>query len=200
MLITMMVLLMSTAVASFAIHAATTDIKATGNTVRASETQQVAETALNSALALIDQLGPQTILSAMDRSDPVPMAPYEPTLAPGKRAYRIQGSDFNTVAGIAGKPLDARVTSGQNALRAFQPQFMVDITDDHVYTGTIAGERSDGHSRFTFLYATYTARGRTEIPTDVSANGDYRVSGDPRGFNESASDARAYGISGPFPK
>ncbi len=203
MLIVMLVLLMSTSVATFAIHSATSEIRSTGGMVRAIETQQVAETGLNSVLAWIDQIGPKPILDAMNRSDQLILQPFEPNLAPGKRGYRIQSTDFASIQGVTAQPIDARVTGSQASLvaqRAFAPQFMVDITDDHIYTGIMPGERSDGFAKFTFMYATYTARGRTRVASDVAANGDYQVSGDARAFNEGATDARAYGISGPFSK
>ena len=63
----------------------------------------------------------------------------------------------------------------------------------------IAGMRADGKSQLNFLNITMTARGLLRIPDGNSDNisDDVTVGSDPRGYNESARDARMY-ISKPI--
>lgn len=199
MLIVMLVLLMSTAAATFAVHSTTFEIRAAGHMRQALQTEYVAETGLLSTLAMVDQIGPQSILYAMEQSTPTNLAPYEPALAAGKRAYRIYMADFNNTPGRAGLPMEtsgAEASLGQR--QTYEPLFMVDVTDDYTFTGVVAGERSDGYAKMTYLLATYTSRGRTVISASVAPDGDHQTAGDTRGYHEGANIARASGLSGPF--
>ena len=188
MVIVMLILLMVTATAVFAVHATTYEIRAAGHMRQAMQAQYVAETGLTGSLAMVDSLGPAALLHAMERSEPPHLAPFEPELLTGKQGYRMYLDDFSTGAGM---PVTTESLGGD--VQPYAPLFAVDVNDNYVFTGVIAGHRSDGHSRLRFMQATYTSRGRTRL-----ASGDFTSAGDTRGYHESASDARAEGLSGPF--
>jgi hypothetical protein len=194
MLIVMLVLLMSTATALFAVHSTTYEIRASGHMRRAMQTQYVAETGVLSGLAWVDRWGPGTLLRAMRRTaqinrangDPaINLAPFnEPELADGKDAYRLTLSELESPTGVVPA---SRETMGGNR-QAFEPEVFLDVYDAYTYTGVLPGQRSDGRGRLRFLRATYTSRGRTRVP----GGGDFTE------FYEGASDARAHGLSGPY--
>ncbi len=198
MMIVMLVLLMSTGIATFAVRSTVSEIRASGHMRRALQTQHVAEAGIAAAFALVDRDSPAALLYAMDRSDPQPLDLYEPALASGKRAYRLKLADFTAAAGANGVPLNLHTEQSGSLPQPFDQDFMVDVTDDRVFTAVVPGERSDGESKFTYLYATYTARGRTRVGQQTAPEGDHQIEGDPRAYNESASDSRAFAISGPF--
>lgn len=201
MMIVMMILLLSTASAAFAVHAATFEVRGAGHVRQALQTQYVAETGLMAALAYVDAIKPASLLYAMQRSDTISMGINEPALTSGKLSYRLYKDDFVSMTGLNSQPVQgygANSTFGAGSV--FDPTFTVDITDVYVYEGTLPGERADGLSKLQFMFATYTSRGRTQVSTSYSANGDFTATGDTRGYNEGAVDAQAHGISGPFAK
>ncbi len=190
MLVVLLILLMSTATAVFAVHSTSTEVRAAGFWRMSLQTQYLGETGALAAMSWVDRFGAPALLSAMRRTTTsgavLDMSPFEPALAAGKEGYRMYPDDFT---GLAIAPVENEVI-GPRA--AHQPFFMVDVYDTHIYTGVVAGNRSDGASRLRFLGATYTSRGRVRVP------GEAGTATDPRPFNEGASDARARGVSGPF--
>lgn len=209
MIIVMLVLLAATALAIFAVHATTFELRAAGHGREAMQSQFLAESGLVAALAMVDQNGPQSILYTMQRtredstlSMPTLM-PYEPELAPGKEGYRLYLDDLATYGSFL--PADPEGLYGPAAAtdaskQIYQPTFMVDINDHYAYTGAIAGHRSDGYGRLQYLHATYTARGRMRLnpalgadPTDPDL-----LDSEGRAIHELASDARAHAVTGPF--
>ncbi len=201
MLIVMLVLLMTTGVAVFAVHTTTAEIRAAGAARQALQTQYVAESGLMSAIAYSEFIQPAGVELALQRTTP-PTTGYmaqffEPELAPGKRNYRLYLADL-TVSPPAGFPIETDATRGQSLGRsALAPWFTVDINDDYTYTSPIAGHRADGAGALRFMAATYTAHGRTRVPTAIGTDAP-RLTGDTRPFLEGAADARAYVILGPF--
>lgn len=185
MLVVMGILLAASATAMFAVHSTSFEMRAAGYQRNALQTQYVAESALNSSIAMIDAMGPAALLYAMRQSTPPALQPYEPDLLPGRNGYRITRADFPTDA----PPIEA---DGRWTQQGIQPEFAVDINDEYVFTGAIEGQRSDGYGQLQYLAATFTARGRTRMASDV------RLSGDGRDYHEGASDARAFIVSGPF--
>jgi hypothetical protein len=201
MLIVMLVLLMTTGVAVFAVHTTTAEIRAAGAARQALQTHYVAESGLMSAIAYSEFIQPAGVELALERSAP-PASGYmsqffEPELAPGKRNYRLYLGDF-LVGAPAGFPIEVTPTRGPSLGRsALTPFFTVDINDDYTYTSPIAGHRADGAGALRFMAATYTAHGRTRVPTDIGSDVP-RLTGDTRPFLEGAADARAYVVLGPF--
>lgn len=199
MLIVMLVLLTTTALAVFAIHATTTEVRAAGYDRMNAQAQEIGESGVTAALTWVDVFGPDSLIGAMAASARVTNAsvipqPFEPPLASGRAGYRLYASDFQRLVdstsggATATLTLDSTDLGGVN--RLYQPRVVVDIYDDHKFTRPVAGFRSDGNTQMEFLTATYTARGRLRLPTDQVESGI--------GTHESSSDARARGLSGPF--
>lgn len=191
MLIVMLVLLMTTATAVFAVHATTFEIRAAGNTRQAMQTHYLAETGLEASLAQVDRMGPPAIITAMYASTPPATEDFgEPPMMSDKHGYRMLTDDFVDASG--NHVIDNEAIGGSQ--QPYEPHVIIDLNDDYVYTGSVPGHRSDGYGRLRFMHATYSAHGRARLP----AGEDVTSSGDTRPYHESAADARAEGLSGPF--
>jgi len=195
MLVVMLVLLATTSLAVFAVQATSYEVRASGFARQSMQSEYVAEAGLTSALTLVDRLGPQAILHAVDQQQagsvakPV-MQPHEPEMDANTEAYRIFGEDMAGFTETSTAPVD--VTS-LGARQAYTPTFAVDIYDYHITQRPIAGYRVDGGG-LSFFHATYTSRGRMRLTAgDVAPDVV-----DPREYHETASGSRAYGVSGPF--
>lgn len=209
MLVVMLVLLATTSLAVFAVQSTSYEVRASGFARQAMQSEYVAEAGLVSTLTLVDRLGPQAILfsiqqqqaSGVDRPE---MAPFEPELArsaseggTGDRpaeAYRMYSEDMAAFTTSGTAPIDI---DSLGARQVYTPTFTVDVYDHHLSSRTIPGYPV-GSAGLSFFHATYTARGRMRLRgTDVDPT--TAVPGaDPRFYHETASSARAYGISGPF--
>lgn len=213
MLIAMLVLLMATATATFAVHATSYEIRAAGYTRRATQVQYVGESGLMAMTAWVDYHTPSILKASLDQryqqrqgynsDDPVlDMRPFqEPYLADeddsgkedkvGRRFKHTPSvSDFAHLGGSP--PFGAEAVGGPR--NAYQPLMAVDVYDTRRYTAKVAGYRQDGKGRMKFMRATFTARGRLRV-----AQGDFdtSISGD-RPYHEGASDARAFMLLGPY--
>lgn len=193
MMLVMLVLLITTAMATYAVHSTTTEIRATGHLRQMLATQYAAESGLSTTFGWIDSvLGVESLRTSIERSN-VTIAPFEPNLAPGKKAYRIRLADF---ANLSGQPISASTQSTSNPRNAFDSTFTVDITDH--FPCTIPGERIDGlgASDTTDCFcATYTSRGRSNTNATAIGTVDFRASGDTRDYHEGASDTQAHGVT-----
>lgn len=184
MLIVMLILLMATSTAVFAVHATTSEIRASGHMRRSMQTEYVGETGATAAMAWVDQVNPATLVDIIERSSSPDMDPFLGPAYGDRRAHRLYGQHL---------PFDQAVVDKESlggTKQAYDPLLMIDIYDYVTYAATLPGFRSDGFGRLKFLRATYTSRGRTR---PVSVGSEY----EPHRL-ESASDARAHGISGPF--
>lgn len=199
MLVVMLVLLATTSLAVFAVQATSYEVRASGFARQAMQSEYVAEAGLTSTLTLVDKLGPQAILFSIQQQQaagtarPV-MAPFEPELATsGDRpaeAYRIYGEDMASFTASGSAPVDVYSLGTR---QTYTPTFAVDIYDHHLSSRPIPGYPV-GSGGLSFFHATYTSRGRMRLTA-----GDRTVTGaDPREYHETASSARAYGVSGPF--
>ncbi len=201
MFVVMLVLLMTSGVAVFAVHTTTSEIRAAGAARQALQTQYVAESGLMAAIAYSDRIQPAGVELALQRSV-LPASGYmsqffEPEIAAGKRNYRLYLADL-TLGATAGFPIETDPTRGESLGRsALAPWFIVDINDDYTYTTPIAGHRADGAGALRFMGATYSSHGRTRVPTAVGTDVP-RSTGDIRPYLEGAADARAYVVLGPF--
>lgn len=184
MLIVLLVLLVTTAAATYSLHSVSFDLRSAGYAKQAMQTEYVAATAINAAFAYVDRIGPTSLLSAMNGSNPPAPGPNEPALAPGKQAYRVDLRDFADAPPVVHDSLGAK--------QPYDPFFQVDFNDIYTYVGVIAGQRVDGGGRLQFLRATYTARGRTQLLGETARGTD------PRPDHEGAVDMRAEAVSGPF--
>ena len=111
MLIVMLILLMVTGTASFAIHATGFEMRASGYNRQAVQTRYVGETGARAAMAWVDHYGPPcAVVEAIRRTKgmssyrALKMAPFEPELSPNKDAYRISERDF---AGMSAPPMSS---------------------------------------------------------------------------------------------
>ena len=116
--------------------------------------------------------------------------------------HRIEMGELVGAPSIVGAPIVTGTTSDSLGHgMGYVPNFVVDVNDTYRFTGIIAGHRSDGMGTLEYVAATYTARGRTEMPGRVDAYSPaYETDTPPtlrRGFHESAVNSRAIGISGP---
>jgi hypothetical protein len=212
MLIVMLIILMATAVAMFAIHATSYEVRASGHVRQLMQTQYVAEAGTMATLSWVDRAGPRTLMSLMRQAtlqrqargpDGLKMVEFgEPPLLPAKDAYRFDAPQLMTITNVL--PVDRESLGGMR--QAYAPLVLVDVYDNHIFTRVMAGERADGHGQMRYLRATYTARGRTRLSTNAPLITDFGAQGEDfrapldgvRDFHEGASDARAHGVSGPF--
>jgi hypothetical protein len=196
MLVTMLVLLMSTATAVFAVHATTYEIRSAGAGRQALQTQYVGESGEMAAVQWLDQYGPRALEAVMQSTvlPPVFMAPFfEPELAAGKQDYRLYLSDF-TATTPSNWPIETDPTRGPSLGRSvLTPTFTIDYNDNYKYTAVLAGQRTDGYGALHFLGVTATSHGRTQVASDYR-NTTY----DTRLYHEGASDARAFLVAGPY--
>lgn len=203
MLIVMLIILMATATAFFAIHATAYEIRASGHVRQAVQTQYIAETGAVGAMSLVDEQGPVAFQKAMRHASednrqasgantPLPLEQFgEPDLAPDMEGYRMTLAEMQNDQGV--QPVDRDDIGG--AHQAYAPALYVDVYDKFAWTGNVAGERADGYGRLEYMRATYTSRGRTRV-----AGGDVKgsLAQDTRDYHEGADDARAHGLSGPY--
>jgi len=197
MLVVMLVLLMVTATAMVGIHTTAYEVRGAGYSRQALQTDYIGEAGAQSAMAWVDFYGPGALLQAMTRSselnratgtEALDLAPFEVPLATDHDAYRLYASDLGSA--MTTVPLDQTSLGLRNV---YQPIVLVDIYDAYTFTGALSGSRSDGRGRLQYLRATYTSRGRTRVGGIGTADlqrGTY--------LHETASDARVYGLSGPF--
>lgn len=206
MLVVMMLLLIVTATATFAVHSTSIELRSTGHARQRMQTRYVAEGALVSSMTMLEQSGPEPLSVSLERSQLGStvrrLAPEEPQMAASQGNHRVEMTDFVSAPGREGLPFET--ASGAESLgvgMGYVPNFVVDVNDGYRFTGVIAGHRSDGMGTLEYLSATYTARGRTELPGRVDQYSAAYAPGTPdtvrRGFHESAVNARAIGISGP---
>jgi hypothetical protein len=202
LLVVMMVLLMVTATATFAIHSTATEVRAAGYARMSMQTSYLGETAVVGAMDWVDRVGPRLLVDIIAAKtaagSQIPLAPFEPPLAANQFAHRIYIDELDPQSVVGAEeiapsiaPDDLFGASGEDGPRsAYAPFALVDIYDVHVYTGVVAGFSSSGGTKMKHLRATYTARGRARL-RGVAAT-------DVQQLHESAGDARAVGISGPF--
>lgn len=193
MLVVMLILLMVTATATFAMHSTAYEIRAAGHTRMATQSYYVADTGLTGALGWVDAIGAQAVDSIFEEheeaSRQLDLSPLEPPLATDKYAHRIYGADL----GATGSPI-TRMELGPRQI--YEPEITVDIYDHHTFPAVSAGHRSDGHGSMEFFRATYVSRGRIRIPGGADEQRDLgpRI----RDYNEGARDMRAVAVSGPY--
>lgn len=188
MLVTMLVLLSSTALAVFAVHSTTFEIRAAGHARQGMQSQYLGETGLNSAMAMVDYQGVDAVLWAMRQQNAEgikpDMHPHEPDLLQDKQGYRIYHVDIPSTVAVADAESLAAHGPGTDPRAPYDPNFVVDINDHYESVRATPGERADGHGRVRYVHMTYTARGRL-----VLRSGSDRY--------EAASNGRAYGLTGP---
>lgn len=199
MLVVMLVLLMGTATGIYAAHSTTFEIRAAGHLRQAMQTEYVGVSGATAALGWTDQFRASGLNQAMDRTTQLQggataldLGNFEPPMLPGKRAYRLYPGDF--ALAFMGTVTDPDANAAAlGAHTPYVPTYTVDVYDDYRTTKPIPGAPADGRSELVYLNATYTARGRANVPGLPAA-----PTPDGRPFYEVSSDSRAYGRAGPM--
>lgn len=209
MLVVMALLLVVTATATLAMHSTSIELRATGNARQRMQTRYVAEGALTSAVTMIEQSGPEPLSLSIDRSirgtEARYLAPEEPRMAPSAGNHRIEMAELASAPNVISAPVLTGTTGDSLGHgMGYVPNFVVDVNDTYRFTGIVAGHRSDGGGTLEYVAATYTARGRTQLPGRVDGYSPAELDGDTdgrnwaiRGYHESGMNSRAIGISGP---
>jgi len=203
MLVVMMILLVVTATATFALHTSVVEVRSAGNGRQRMQTRYVAEAALTSAMAMVETSGPGTLQIALDRSTSGTtirsLAPEEPPMAANRGNFRIEITDFSGAPGIDGQPVSVGAgTESVGPGMAYAPSFVVDVNDSYRFTGVVAGARADGNGSLQYVAATYTARGQTAPASDVYSPTLAGLAPTARrGLHQVVTNARSIGISGP---
>lgn len=217
MLVVMLLLLIVTATATFAVQTTTTEIHASGYQRQHMQTRHLAEGALVSGMAMAEVQGPEATRISIQRSTSDALrtgtgptrrlAPDEPPMAAAQGNYRIDSAQFATgsTPGLVASPVStATGVESFGPGMGYQPAFVIDINDEHVFSGVVPGQRADGLGQLEYVSATYTARGAARVAHDRAsprATADDAASTQDdwmrRGYHETVSTARAIGISGP---
>lgn len=192
MLVVLLVLLMTTATATFAIHSTSIEIRAAGHTRQAGQAEHLAEGAAYAGVSYLDRLGAagsivQFLRTRVGRD--VASSPSEATIDRETNLLRIRMQDFNTAPGVTGLPLESASSFGPH--NSHVPDFFVDGTDLYQISRDVAGTDLTGRGA-RFYRVTLTSLGQMAPP------GDYRAADDTRSYNEVASRARAVTEVGPF--
>lgn len=181
MIVVMLVLLMVTATATFAIHSTSMDIRAAGHTRVAMQAHNLATTSLITMADYTDRLGVETIMATIEQST-LDVTGLEPVMAPGHHGARFYSADFGAGAS------DPAPTGVFGPRQVHVPASAVDVYDAHAYSIPIPGHRADGLSPFKFVRLTFTARARARVATGATTYATQL---------ETASDARAHVVAGP---
>lgn len=197
MLIVLMVLLMTSATASFAIHSTTMEMRSAGHSRQAMQASYVAEGGAYASLAYVDAMGAQAAFVQYSRTRVALDTPYAPgsaTLGRETNLLRITMEDFVGSPGVEAPPLETELAAHPSlgARSAYVPSFSVDGTDLYRSYRQVAGRDQSGRDPMNYVRLNMTARGRMAPP------GDYRSTGDERDYHETAMNARAMAEMGPF--
>ena len=197
MLMVLMVLMMTTATATFAIHATTMEMRSAGHARTAMQATYIAEGGAYAALAYMDATGAQGVFiqylrTQVDANDA--MGPNASTIDQDTNLLRIEMDDFNTAPGVTSPPIETDVlrTPSFGPRTHVVPNFRVDGTDFYRTQRRVAGRDQSGRDPFTYVRINLTSHGRMAPPTDVT------IGSDERSFNETAIASRAMAEMGPF--
>lgn len=200
MFIVMLVLLMSTATAIYAMHSTSYEVRAAGFARQAMQTANVGEAGLTATMAWTDFVTPQVMreqwlvpCAQRGRTEfsgvALNLEPFEPPLSPTTNACRLYAGDFAVM-----NPTTP-ISTKNEALGAKQPLdtlILVDVYSDYDSGEVVQGQDMGGNARFINLDVTFTSRGRTRLASDVRS----AVTGD-RDFHEGAADGRVFAVTGP---
>lgn len=207
MLVVMLVVLMVTATAMFAIYSTTYELRSAGTFRQTIQTQYIAEGGVTTAMALIDTMGAASIDQAMQRS-PVPagrqFAPEEPAYIQSTPHFRVYSTDFLTLPSVVAQPVETNIAAaGGSSLGShlgYAPTYLIDIDDSYRPGMSIAGMSVTGDSPVSYRVWTITSRGRTApIGTDNFSTAEAALPVQlRRGDHETAMNSRAVVLSGPM--
>lgn len=196
MLIVLMVLMMTTAMATFAIHSTSIEIRGAGHARQALQSEHLAEGATYAGVSYLDRLGANGSLVQYLRTDvarDVASSPSEASIDRETNLLRIRMEDFETAPGVVSPPIElpGGTHTPSFGYSAYEPTFFVDGTDLYQISRDLAGTDLTGRGAH-FYRVTLTSLGQMAPPSD------YRAADDTRTYNEVASRARAMTEVGPF--
>lgn len=200
MFIVMLILLMGTATAIFAMHTTSYEVRASGFNKRMLQTQNIGESGLTAMMAWTDTVTPQVMRddwlvrctqeSQTRDSTSLNLEPFEPEIQdPTKHACRQYQGNFDAAFPVP--VIDSSSSLGPR--QPMQALLLVDAYEDFDSGESVTGEDATGGGGFYYLDITFTARGRSRLPGD-SVSG---IAGD-RDFHEGAADSRVFAITGPL--
>lgn len=198
MLVVLMVLIMTTATATFAIHSTSMEIRSAGHTRQALQAEHLAEGGIHAAASYIELLQPSGSLVQTLRTEvaaDVASTPTEATIGHETNLLRIEMADFERFAGTHAPPIETELarTPSLGPHNAYIPDFRVDGTDPHLITRAVPGrDLSGGGARY--YRVTLTSRSQLAPPGDLMDMSN----DDRRSYNEVAMRARAIADVGPF--
>ena len=209
--VVLMIIMVGSASGVFAANTAAMEIRGTGFARQQIQTRNAARSGLYAALDWFDIFGPETVRDILQNpatsgqgvefdctaaSNCYP----EVSLHGGRRAYRLAPEHFEALLSPDGGttpglfdnvPTDQEAAVGLTS--SMSPLVVIDIYDEHVISKLAPGAAAQGGTKFKYMQTTLTARGRTQVGSDVKESED-----SDREFNESGADMRAYIVSGPF--
>lgn len=199
MLIVLMVLLMTTATATFAIHSTTMEIRASGYARQAQQAEYVAEGGTYAAVGYLDVLKADGSLTQYLRTSVasgVASSPTEASIGRQTNLLRINMQDFTGAPGVVSPPVETEVTRTPSLgpYNAYQPTFLVDGTDLYQVSHDDAGRDLSGRG------AHYYRVTLTSLAQMAPRAGDFDPDHDPRtpSYNEIDMRARAITEVGPY--
>ncbi len=205
-MIVVLVLLVLTATATYTSYAVTAEVQGAGAQSKAFQTELASQSLLESSIDWIEYVGPAATYQHILYNSNVPqqmdlIGLEQANLADGQLGARIYINEIENVMNIGNNSgitadyiLDA---TNFNPNAPYIPHGVIDIYDVYMYTGDVAGSRSDGYGYFKFLKTTFTTRIKVEtrqVPIMNNTIHDTLIID----RHTSTNTSRATLISGPF--
>lgn len=199
MLIVLMVLLMTTATATLAIHSTSTEIRAAGHARQAVQAEYLAQGGAYAAVSYVDALKAQGSLTQYlqtDVDDTDRLGPSEVTVMQDSNALRIAMDDFNGFMGVVSPPVETEAarTPSLGPHNAYEADFLVSGSDLYQIAREEAGRDLTGRGA-SYYRVSLTSRGTMAPESDYQDAADAE---NERTYNEVAMRARAITEVGPF--
>ena len=194
MLMVLMVLLMTTATATFAIHSTSMELRSAGYLRQSMQTAYVAEGGLYAGVAHIDHIGGDGMWQMYRRNQVDGATVYGPNAVVGgiqRGLYRVTSTEIAQLSASPAVELDPTRVPSLGPHMAYAPSFTVDGTDIIGTLDEISGHDYSRPSALRYVRGTFTSRGVMAIPGDVTTTGDARS------FHETAVNARVVALVGP---
>lgn len=192
MMIVVLLLMIVTASGVYAVHATTSELRGSGATKNAYQAEIAASSITEAAIDLTNRIGPGNLYRRAMNNSALNLSGVEnpSSLASGMIGTRLYETDINN-----NLPINV---IGPDSLNNGVPQTIqgvVDVYDMYRFTGSIAGNRSDGQGHLSYLKATYTGRTRVSLP---SLEGNSVSPQEIREQQTTTSTTRLIATSGPF--
>lgn len=173
MLVTLLVIMMMTSTAVFAMHTSSLELRASGHSRRAMQAEYVSEGTARTAMAVVATMGSETLLYKLRRDRELAggtagnpeMQGLEATYDPNQfDVGRLTEGDFNLVGTMTTQDQLGPHEAGE-AVR------WVDVNDVYVTQLNRAGERSGDGAPAVMMHIVYTARARLRPNASIVTGG-----------------------------